>query len=98
LTVFSGKTAFNSLTHHASDPIFASASSSIQTWDLERGGSSDPLLTMTWGPDAINVVRFNQSEREVLASAGTDRGVALYDLRSGKPLTKMIMQVSFSPR
>lgn len=50
---------------------------------------------MTWGPDAINVVRFNQSERDVLASAGTDRGIVLYDLRSGKPLTKMVMQVSF---
>lgn len=94
LTVYSGKTAFNSLTHHASNAVFASASSSIQTWDLERGGSSDPLLSMTWGPDAINVVRFNLSEREVLASAGSDRGIVLYDLRSGKPLTKMIMQVS----
>ena len=94
LTVYSGKSAFNSLTHHASNAVFASASSSIQTWDLERGGSSDPLLSMTWGPDAINVVRFNLSEREVLASAGSDRGIVLYDLRSGKPLTKMIMQVS----
>ncbi|KIS70419.1 rRNA-processing protein SOF1 [Mycosarcoma maydis] len=93
LTVYSGKAAFNSLTHHASNAVFASASSSIQTWDLERGGSSDPLLSMTWGPDAINVVRFNLSEREVLASAGSDRGIVLYDLRSGKPLTKMIMQM-----
>jgi WD repeat and SOF domain-containing protein 1 len=97
LTVYSGKTAFNSLTHHATSAVFASASSNIQTWDLERGGSSDPLLSMTWGPDAINVVRFNLSEREVLASAGSDRGIVLYDLRSGKPLTKMIMQVSCSP-
>lgn len=48
---------------------------------------------MTWGPDAINVVRFNQSEKNVLASAGSDRGVVLYDLRSGKPLTKMVMQM-----
>lgn len=93
LTVYSGKTAFNSLTHHATNAIFASASCSIQTWDLERGGSSDPLLSMTWGPEAINVVRFNMSERQVLASAGSDRGIVLYDLRSGKPLTKMIMQM-----
>ncbi|EPQ26569.1 uncharacterized protein PFL1_05890 [Pseudozyma flocculosa PF-1] len=91
LTVYHGQTAFNSLSHHATSPIFASASSSIQTWDLERGGSSDPLRSMTWGPDAINVVRFNQSEKEVLASAGTDRSVVLYDLRSGKPLTRMTM-------
>ncbi|PWN46928.1 WD40 repeat-like protein [Violaceomyces palustris] len=93
LAVFSGKSAFNSLSHHAVSPIFASSSSSIQTWDLNRGGGSDPLRTMTWGAEAINVVRFNPSEQEVLASAGSDRGVVLYDLRSGKPLTKMVMQM-----
>lgn len=49
---------------------------------------------MTWGPDTIQCVRFNQSETSVLASAGSDRGVVLYDMRSGKPLSKMVMQVS----
>lgn len=49
---------------------------------------------MGWGAESINVVRFNPSEQQVLAGAGSDRGVVLYDLRSGQPLTKMVMKVS----
>lgn len=99
LQIWHCKTAINSLSHHASSPIFASASSSVQTWDITRGGnstsssSSGALRDMTWGAESINVVRFNQSEKDVLAGAGSDRGVVLYDLRSGKPLTKMVMKV-----
>lgn len=48
---------------------------------------------MGWGAESINVVRFNPSEQQVLAGAGSDRGVVLYDLRSGQPLTKMVMKV-----
>lgn len=91
LTVYNGKTAFNSLSNHAHLPRFASASETVQVWDLNRGGGSDPLTTMAMGPDPVNVVRFNPSETEILASAGTDRGVTLYDLRSGKPLTKVVL-------
>ncbi|WFD03491.1 Protein sof1 [Malassezia obtusa] len=91
LTVYNGKTAFNSLSTHAHLPRFASASGTVQVWDLNRGGGSDPLTTMAMGPDPVNVVRFNPSETDVLASAGTDRGITLYDLRSGKPLTKMVL-------
>lgn len=99
LSVWHHKLAVNSLSHHASQPIFASASSSVQTWDITRSGntsssSSGALREMTWGAESINVVKFNPSERQVLASAGSDRGVVLYDLRSGKPLTKMVMKVS----
>lgn len=92
LTVYNGKTAFNSLSHHAHLPRFASASSTVQVWDMNRGGGSDALSTMAMGTDGVNVVRFNPSETEVLASAGNDRGVTLYDLRSNKPLTKVVLQ------
>ena len=99
LNVWHHKLAVNSLSHHPSEPIFASASSSVQTWDITRSGnssssSSGALREMSWGAESINVVRFNPSEQQVLAGAGSDRGVVLYDLRSGKALTKMVMQVS----
>jgi WD repeat and SOF domain-containing protein 1 len=99
LSIWHHKLAVNSLSHHATQPIFASASSSVQTWDITRSGnsstsSSGALREMSWGAESINVVRFNPSEQQVLAGAGSDRGVVLYDLRSGKPLTKMVMQVS----
>ncbi|KAK0521276.1 Protein sof1 [Tilletia horrida] len=99
LSIYTGRTAFNCLTPHAALPHFASASTSIQIWDLNRAGSSgtgsEALQTFHWANDgeAINVVRFNQSEREVLASTGSDRSVVLYDTRGGKPLSKMVMRM-----
>ncbi|WFD44659.1 Protein sof1 [Malassezia psittaci] len=93
LTVYNGKTAFNSLSTHAHQPRFASASDTVQIWDLNRGGGSSALSTMAMGPDPVHVVRFNQSETEILASAGADRGITLYDLRSGKPLTKSVLKM-----
>jgi len=99
LSIYNGRTAFNSLTTHAALPHFASASTAIQIWDLNRAGTSgtgaEALQTFTWANDgeAINVVRFNQSEREVLASTGSDRSVVLYDTRGGKPLSKMVMRM-----
>ena len=58
---------------------------------MNRGGGSDALVNMAMGVDAVHVVRYNQSETDVLASAGTDRGVTLYDIRSGKPLHKVVL-------
>lgn len=92
------KTAINSISHHASDPVFASASTAVQVWDITRGGNGSSsgggaLREMTWGAESINVVRFNPSEKEVLAGAGSDRGIVLYDLRSGKPLTRTVMKM-----
>lgn len=93
LTVYQGRSAFNSLSHHAHQPRFASASNTVQIWDMNRGGGSDAILSMHMGVDAVQVVRYNQSETDVLASAGTDRGVTLYDVRSGKPLHKVVLSV-----
>lgn len=33
-----------------------------------------------------------QAEPDIFASTGTDRSIALYDLRSGTPLRKLVMQ------
>ncbi|KDN52007.1 WD40 repeat-like protein [Tilletiaria anomala UBC 951] len=106
LALYAGKAAFNSVSHHYGKQQFASASSVIQIWDLNRSGSSgtgqEALNTITWGSETINVVKFNASERDVLASAGSDRSVVLYDLRAAKPLTKLFMtmranDISWSP-
>ncbi|CEH15598.1 Sof1-like rRNA processing protein (contains WD40 repeats) [Ceraceosorus bombacis] len=98
LSSWTSPTALNSLSHHARDPRFVSASSAIQLWDITRGNDSaeresGALRTMEWGAESINCVRFNMAETEVLASAGSDRGIVLYDLRSASPLTKMIMSM-----
>lgn len=97
LAVYKGPTAFNSVSHHFAAPKFASASSTIQLWDLNRGGSSgtgrEALQSMSWGHESINVVKFNHADVDLLASAGGDRSVVLYDLRSAQPLRKMVMSL-----
>ena len=78
---------YNSIDHHRNDPIFATASSAIDIWDEHR---TQPIATLTWGSDTINTVKFNQTEVSVLASAGSDRTLILYDLRTSLPISKLI--------
>jgi hypothetical protein len=48
---------------------------------------------LTWGADTITAVRFNQTETDVLASAGNDRTITFYDLRAASPLTRVVLEV-----
>lgn len=76
--------------------MFAAASETVQLWDITRGGSTTgagALREIGWGAESIHCIRFNQSEQNILAGAGSDRGVVLYDLRTGKALTKMVMKM-----
>lgn len=41
----------------------------------------------------LTSVRFNQSETSVLVSAGSDRSVCLYDMRSGHATSRVVMQM-----
>ena len=62
----------------------------VDIWDHER---SEPVASYSWGSDSVAALRFNPAEPDVLASAGSDRSIALYDLRSGTPIRKIVMQV-----
>mmetsp|Transcript_14702 Transcript_14702/g.20995 ORF Transcript_14702/g.20995 Transcript_14702/m.20995 type:complete len:456 (+) Transcript_14702:70-1437(+) len=83
---------FKSLDHHRSDHQFASASdSSVDIWNPHR---SSPVQSYTdlWGSDdTVCAVRYNPSERSLLAHTSMDRGVGLFDSRSGTALKKMIL-------
>lgn len=85
-----GSTAFNSIDHHRNDDVFATAAQDIQIWDEHR---SDPVSTLSWGAETVNAVRFNQTETSVLASAGSDRTLILYDIRTSSPLSRLITQL-----
>jgi DDB1- and CUL4-associated factor 13 len=78
---------FNAIDHHRNDAIFATASSIIELWDERR---TQPTATLTWGADTITSLKFNQTETSVLASAGTDRTLILYDLRTTTPISKLV--------
>ncbi|KAJ7616383.1 WD40 repeat-like protein [Mycena polygramma] len=93
VSVFTGKSAFNSIDHHNSDPLFATASNLVQIWDETK---SLPVSNLTFptSTETINSVRFNLSETSVLASIGSDRTFTLYDIRTGKAERRVVMQMS----
>ncbi|PFH48921.1 hypothetical protein AMATHDRAFT_64269 [Amanita thiersii Skay4041] len=92
LNVFPGKYAFNSIDHHQSDPLFATASNLVQIWDETK---SAPISNLTFptSTETITSVRFNLSESSVLASIGSDRTFTLYDIRTGKAERRIVMQM-----
>jgi len=92
LNVYPGKTAFNSIDHHRSDPLFATASNLVQIWD-ETKSAPVSNLTFPTSTETITAVRFNLSESSVLASIGSDRTFTLYDIRTGKAERRVIMQM-----
>jgi WD repeat and SOF domain-containing protein 1 len=73
--------------------MFATSGHSVQLWDEQR---SEPVQDFAWGADSYQSVKFNQVETNILASCGTDRTIVLYDLRTNKPLSKVVMAVSSS--
>ncbi|TFK29443.1 snoRNA binding protein [Coprinopsis marcescibilis] len=91
MAVFPWKTSFNSIDHHRSDPLFATASSTVQIWDETK---SAPISNLTFptSNETISSVRFNLAESSVLASVGSDRTFTLYDIRTGKAERRVVMQ------
>ncbi|ORY26572.1 WD40-repeat-containing domain protein [Naematelia encephala] len=88
---YTSKNGFNGIDHHRNDPVFATASNTVQIWDETR---SNPLSTLQFGNslETVSGVKFNQSETSVLASIGGDRTLCLYDIRTGKAERRIVMQ------
>ncbi|KAL0946283.1 hypothetical protein HGRIS_012534 [Hohenbuehelia grisea] len=101
ITTFDGKSAFNSIDHHRSEPLFATASTTVQIWDVNKSAPISNLAFPTTS-ESITAVRFNLSESSVLASIGSDRAFTLSDIRTGKAERRVVMQfrsnaLSWSP-
>lgn len=75
--------------HHWKRPLFATAGEKVEVWDHER---ASPLHSFVWGADSVESVRFNPVESDIFTSCGNDRSIALYDIRTGNPLHKLVMQ------
>lgn len=58
-----------------------------------RLASTEPTMSFEWGTETLHSVRYNQTETNILASCGSDRTIVLYDVRAGKPLTKLTMEM-----
>jgi len=84
--------SFTSMDHHWAEPQFATASTdAVSIWSPER---STPLQNHAnlWGSvDTVNVVRYNPSERCLVAHCSADRGVGLHDIRAASALKKTVL-------
>ena len=83
-----GENVYLSIDHHASEPVFATCGDHVDIWDERR---SEPISSFTWGVESITHLKFNPVETNILASCGTDRAIALYDVRQSVPLKKIIL-------
>lgn len=95
LATYLGQTAFTGVSHHRDFATFAASSNVISVYDLSRS-STTPLQILHWptSNDTITTLAFNQTETSILASAGTDRSIILYDLRTSSPLSKCILNLA----
>lgn len=82
-----GEHAFNGIDHHQNEPLFVTGGASIQLWDLNR---SNYVSNLSWGADNINTVKFNRTETNIIASAGSDNSIVLYDVRTNSPIQKVV--------
>ena len=85
-----GKSVFLGIDCHWSEDVFATCGEKIDIWD---GTRSEPVRSFTWGPDSITSLRFNPVEFNLLATVGSDRAVALYDIRQPVPLRKVVLSM-----
>ncbi|CCK73028.1 rRNA-processing protein SOF1 KNAG_0M01750 [Huiozyma naganishii CBS 8797] len=90
LKTFYGEHAFQGIDHHREKPLFVTGGAKIELWDNNR---STPLTNLSWGADNITSLKFNQSETDIVASAGSDNSVVLYDLRTNSPTQKIVQSM-----
>ncbi|GAB0093452.1 DDB1- and CUL4-associated factor 13 [Sergentomyia squamirostris] len=82
------RTVLMGISHHRSQPLFATCGEVCNIWDESR---NEPLKTLKWGVDSLQAVAFNMVETSLLASCASDRSIILYDQREAKPLRKVIL-------
>ena len=85
-----GKSVFLGVDHHWNEPTFATCGDKVDIWDETR---SEPVQSFTWGVDSIGCIKFNPIEYSILATTGSDRTIALYDIREASPLRKVVMDM-----
>ncbi|CUM55619.1 uncharacterized protein AC631_02881 [Debaryomyces fabryi] len=84
---FLGEHAFKGIDHHNNEDLFVTGGASIQLWDMNR---SKYISNLSWGADNINTVKFNRTETNIIASAGSDNSIVLYDVRTNSPIQKVV--------
>lgn len=79
-----------SISANYASPTFATASSAVQIWDENR---TAPLQTLSLTVDTLHCVRYNPIDTHLLASAGSDRSITLYDVRANSPIRRLVLSM-----
>lgn len=87
IKTYLGEHAFKGLDHHRDDGIFVTGGLNIQLWDINR---SNYISDLSWGADNISTVKFNKTETNIIASAGSDNSIVIYDIRTNSPVQKVV--------
>ena len=92
MATFLGPRAFTSIDHvWDTSGLFITGGSSLDVWNAQR---SRPVHSFNWGVDTIHAVRYNPAQCNIVASAASDRSIALYDIRLQTPVKKLVLQMS----
>ncbi|VEU23144.1 DEKNAAC104033 [Brettanomyces naardenensis] len=86
LKTFLAEFALQSMDHHRDEGLFVTGGAEINLWDENR---SRPISNLSWGADNVTCVKFNQTETSIIASAGTDNSLILYDTRTNSATQKI---------
>ncbi|RZF38230.1 hypothetical protein LSTR_LSTR005591 [Laodelphax striatellus] len=82
------KTSITGISHHISDPKYATCGEVCQLWEESR---SEPIRSFRWGFDSVHNIAFNPVESNVLGTCGNDRSIVIYDMRRTGPVRKVVM-------
>ena len=86
--------SFKSIDHHWMDSRFATASDeAVQIWTPERSTALQSYSQLWGSEDTVTTVRFNPAETNLLACCSADRGIGLFDTRTGVALKKTVLRM-----
>eukprot|EP00708_Paratrimastix_pyriformis_P002103 GAFH01000842.1.p1 GENE.GAFH01000842.1~~GAFH01000842.1.p1 ORF type:complete len:583 (-),score=150.39 GAFH01000842.1:857-2605(-) len=88
VSTYVGQHAFHCVDHAWADSTFATSGETLEIWDVNR---STPLHSFSWGTGTISHCKYNRVEPHILATASSDRSIAIYDLRAASPLRKVVL-------
>ncbi|XP_021824667.1 DDB1- and CUL4-associated factor 13-like isoform X1 [Prunus avium] len=89
LETYVWKNAFRAVDHQWNFDRFATGGAGVDIWNHNR---SAPEQSFEWGTDTVVSIKFNPGQPDILATSASDRSIAIYDLRMGKPAAKFIMR------
>jgi WD repeat and SOF domain-containing protein 1 len=62
-SIFFLQTILTGITHHRSDPFFATCGEVCQLWEESR---NEPIRTFKWGVDSLHDVKYNYVQTNLL--------------------------------